>query len=509
MLRRPACLATLLCCSLAAAPAQAQRANGLYEPFPQPLSPSAATDQALRYLERLGPTPPVLSATDLRRGLFVEPATETGPPVLRPAPGPGAASSRAGVGGGGPAASTWPIVVLALFIGLAALGALRITPIRTGSRGGRSSARALGAMAAVAGLTLFGLALPGSRGAEPEPPVRAEPLAPDFLGIVSDDLLPRSAGYRLRMLKRQDEVGITLLRQTFDWAQIERRPGRYDFKRYDRLVQTTAEQGFSLLPILFNPPPFRSSAPRRGARRGTYPPRRYADMGVFAAALVRRYGPTGTFWAERPLVPRHPIRSWQVWNEPSLPAYWPAGPDAREYTALLAATSRAIKAADPGAEVVTAGVPESRLGVPFRVFVTAMYRAGAARSFDTFAIHPYAGDAAGTVAAVSDARRLMDENGDRAAIWVTEIGWASDGPASPFTVGADGQATRIRTAILDLAAARQRLRLRGIVYYNWRDAPPARGARDFWGLHTGLIARDGRAKPATAAFGEVAREVGR
>ena len=50
-------------------------------------------------------------------------------------------------------------------------------------------------------------------------------------------------------------------RQTFDWARIERAPGRYDLSFYDRYVAALARRHLRLLPILFNPPPFRSSAP--------------------------------------------------------------------------------------------------------------------------------------------------------------------------------------------------------------------------------------------------------
>ena len=349
------------------------------------------------------------------------------------------------------------------------------------------------------------LASCGGGGSESEArTAQARPPA-DFLGIVTEDAFARPGRYRSAQIRRQRRLGVGIVRQTFDWAKIERRPGRFGFARYDRFVGDLARRRMEVLPVLFNPPRFHSSRPARGARRGTYPPRDPATMGAFAAALVRRYGPEGSFWRERPRLPRMPIRSWQVWNEPSIPVYWPSGPDPAAYVRLLRETGRAIKAADPGAEVVSAGLAESRLGMPFGRFVSRMYDAGAAGTFDTFALHAYARSESGVLAAVEGARRRIAANGDSARIWVTEIGWASGGPRSPFTVGERRQARLIGRMVGALGRARGRLRIRGVVYFNWRDAPPFAGGREFFGLHTGLLRLNGTPKPALAAYARAAR----
>jgi hypothetical protein len=104
--------------------------------------------------------------------------------------------------------------------------------------------------------------------------------------------------------------------------------------------------------------------------------------------------------------------------------------------------------------------------------------------------------------------KLLRRRGDGdIPIWVTEIGWASGGPPSPFRAGAGGQAVRVGRAFRALAERRRELRVRGIVYFNWRDARPYPGGSDFFGLHTGLLRIDGRPKPALAAFREAAGAV--
>jgi phage tail protein X len=327
--------------------------------------------------------------------------------------------------------------------------------------------------------------------------------------MVADDVLVGDPASRDRELKRQTAAGVGLIRLTIAWSGIETAPGRYAFGSLDAQVAATARRHIELLPILFAPPPFRSSAPNQGARRGTYPPARPADMARFAAVLVRRYGPRGRFWSAHPDTPKVPIRRWQVWNEPNLPVYWPPGPDPSAYARLLTATARGIKAGDPAAEVISAGLAQSRLGVPFDEFVRGMYRAGAGKAIDSFALHPYARDALGVLHAVRHTRALLAQLGEHTPIRVTELGWASGGPRSPFTVGEQGQASRIRRALVELASRRRELGVEGVVYFNWKDSQPFAGGHDFFGLHTGLLREDGTAKPALSAFSKAAARVAR
>jgi hypothetical protein len=328
-----------------------------------------------------------------------------------------------------------------------------------------------------------------------------------FLGLVAEDAFGKPGAYRERNLDRLRSTGAGMVRQTFDWTRIERAPGRYDLSFYDRYVAALARRHLRLLPILFGTPAFRSSAPAEPLR-GTYPPRRPADMGEFGALLARRYGPGGSFWREHRGLPRLPVRSWQVWNEPNLPVYWPSGPDAAQYVALLRATGRGIRRVDPGAEIVTAGLPDSRLGVPLRDYVAAMYAAGGADAFDALAVNPYGLDAHGVLDTVRAVRTVAAENGDNPAVWVTELGWATGGPPSDFKVSEPQQAELLEDTMRALARQRDRLRIRGVVYFNWRDSTPYAGGRDFFGLHTGLLRLDGRAKPALSAYKKVAKRLG-
>ena len=326
----------------------------------------------------------------------------------------------------------------------------------------------------------------------------------DFLGLSSEDSFHGTTSYRSRTFAQERAAGVELIRQNFDWAAIERSPGRYWFVEYDRFVAAAARRRLRLLPVLYHPPQFRSSAPAYGAERGEYPPNDFAAMGAFAAALVRRYGPRGSFWREHPMLPKVPIRAWQVWNEPSLPVYWRPRPSARDYVRLLRAVYGAVKRADRRAEVVTAGLPNSKLSdaVPLERFLRSMYRARARGAFSTLAVNSYARDTRELSGIVRRLRRIMRRHGDRRKrIWITELGWATGGPRHRFNVGQAAQARRIRSTFRWIRNHRRALRLRGVVYFQWRDQPPYPPIyNDMWGLHTGLLDMAGRPKPALDAF---------
>jgi hypothetical protein len=330
----------------------------------------------------------------------------------------------------------------------------------------------------------------------------------EFFGVVADEVLgAETDDARGELLGTIARTGVRTLRQNFDWAEIERRRGEYDFSLYDGYVADATRSGFRVLPVLFNPPPFRSSAPETGANNGIYPPRSDAEFAEFATALVRRYGPGGVFWKQHPSLPQVPLRAWQVWNEPNMEHYWPAGPNPEQYAAMLKTVGAAIKRADPGAEVVTAGLPDSRIGMPIDEFLTRMYQAGARDTFDTLAVHPYARSTDEVYDIMARARLVMDRHGDPdAKMLVTEAGWATGGPVDqPYNIGEPGQAASIRRVLASLVRERERWKLEGIIYFNWRDQPAYDGTPDFWGLHTGLLAIDGRPKHGFWALSETVR----
>jgi hypothetical protein len=96
----------------------------------------------------------------------------------------------------------------------------------------------------------------------------------------------------------------------------------------------------------------------------------------------------------------------------------------------------------------------------------------------------------------------MNQRGDRRGkIWITELGWCDKGLKHRFCVGPKKQAQNIRQSLEIIRKSYRRWRLRGFVYFSWRDGRPyAPDFKNMWGLHTGLLTLGNRQKPAYTAF---------
>ena len=169
-----------------------------------------------------------------------------------------------------------------------------------------------------------------------------------------------------------------------------------------------------------------------------------AAIGVIVAwALAAHISDT---WRTRGLL----TAAYEIWNEPNLDYEWGGRPDAGQYTRLLQAGYRGIKAGDPLAIVVSAGLAPTggsaaevalarRLYgadqvIPDLTFLRGMYRNGAQGYFDALGSHPYGGpDAPATPPGAStgpiyfrraeEQRQVMLSFGDQSPIWATEFGW--------------------------------------------------------------------------------------
>jgi hypothetical protein len=334
-----------------------------------------------------------------------------------------------------------------------------------------------------------------------------------FVGVDDMAFMNASTGYKDCTAGQFAADGVAYFRYPLTWDAIELAPGKYDFSIYDALVALLAKHHVRYFPVLLGVPNW--DARRVRLYYGQHPPpAHFNQFANFAAMIVRRYGPGGSFWKLYPTIPYTPIEVWQVWNEPNLVTYWPPRPDPPQYAQLLRVTYKAIKGVDPHADVVTAGMPyfgpppsPTALG-----FYDAVFRAGALRSFDSIGFNAYAPTPASALAHVEAVRALMNRYGLRQrSIWLTEFGWASDGPPSPYTArGGIDQRNRLIAFMHDIARYRGQLRLRGIMLWSWADTPSSEiGGADYWGIHAGLYTLSQKAKPALSAFASASLRLSR
>jgi hypothetical protein len=306
---------------------------------------------------------------------------------------------------------------------------------------------------------------------------------------------------------RMASSGVESVRAAFRWFLLQPEPQLTDFSSTDAVVGAAAQRGIEVQPVVEQPPGWAATRPGDLSS----PPRDPAVVSAFLATLVGRYGPTGTFWAEHPELPRLPIRAWQIWNEPNHAGVWSQQPYARSYVRTLRAAAAGVRSADPGATVVLAGLV-NRSWLALR----ELYRAGAHGSFDAVAIHPYTSKPRNVVRLVELARQEMRKRGDgELPIWITELSWpAAKTPSAKgkvrrrfgFEATPAGQAARLGKALALLSAERKRLRIERVSWYTWLSSEQGPSSFDWAGLRR---VRDGRAvsTPALAVFRRAARRL--
>jgi hypothetical protein len=325
-----------------------------------------------------------------------------------------------------------------------------------------------------------------------------------WLGVVADGPLNEPGFAATGEWDRLAGSGADNVRAAIYWRQVQPAgPTDADLTAPDALVLAAAARGLGVLPVLQGTPDWAALNPGDPAS----PARDPADFAGLAATLVARYGPDGSLWAEHPEVARHPVRAWQVWNEPNLTRYWNLAPWAPSYVKLLKVAHAALKAADPGSRTILAGLPNESWKA-----LRAIYAAGGRGSFDVVALHPYTGRPENVVRIVKIVRRAMRRRGDaRLPVWVTELSWPASIGHTPrhgdFETTESGQARRLGEGLRLLAGARLSLGIGRVYWYTWLSAE---GSTDSSFDYSGLRRmRDGQllSAPALATFRRMARRL--
>ncbi|HEU4392286.1 MAG TPA: hypothetical protein VFR04_01485 [Solirubrobacterales bacterium] len=306
--------------------------------------------------------------------------------------------------------------------------------------------------------------------------------------------------------------GIESIRWPLTWASVQPLPGGvYNWESFDPVVAIAARHGLQVLPFVYNTPAWvANSYTTLPVSTGTA---RRAWTG-FLRAAVKRYGPGGSFWAERapgvvkyePAIPTpRPIRRWQIWNEANFFYFaFPASP--QRYAKLVRISGPAIKQVDPGAKLILSGLfgaptAHGPKGMPAAEFLDKVYRSpGTKRQIDGIALHPYAVDAETLEELVEELHQVARDHHDRVPLYITEMGWGSQNNFKQvaFEQGVRGQVRQLKASYRYLLDNRSRLALKQVYWFSWKDIDETCTFCDSVGLfHEGASFRP---KPAWRAF---------
>jgi hypothetical protein len=317
----------------------------------------------------------------------------------------------------------------------------------------------------------------------------AAALPAGFWGVVPQ-AIPNEEQFQ--QLKRG---GVQNVRVPILWGAVQpSRGAALDWSGTDAVVKLAATAGVRVLPFVVGAPSWavpQATVIESGnrVRSPAHLPATGAAAGAWSNLLrgaVARYGPNGSFWAENPLVPKQPIREWQIWNEQNF-VYFVARPNPAEYGKLVKLSSTALKGADPGAKVLLGGMfsrPKNSIGGSSKAkgkrnyfaakFLEQMYKTtpGIASKFNGVALHPYTYYFNQLPGEIEEVRSVLAKSHDSGkGLAITELGWSSEPPerADLFKKGVTGQAKQLKGAFSLFVHKQAKWRLKSVYWFSVDD----------------------------------------
>lgn len=180
------------------------------------------------------------------------------------------------------------------------------------------------------------------------------------------------------------------------------------------------------------------------------------------------------------------------------------------YSNLLKVSYSEVKADDPGARVVMAGLANNS-----PEYLSHLYHYGVRSYFDVACIHPYTATPQGVVELAQESRKVMRYFGDaRKPLWITELGLpASKGKSTSqntLQTTDSGMRDFLDHAYRGLIHNMRKLRIGRAYWYTWASSyrpSPGLAIFDFAGLVKYVPSSEKSSlRPAYSAYVKVARQ---
>jgi polysaccharide biosynthesis protein PslG len=322
--------------------------------------------------------------------------------------------------------------------------------------------------------------------------------------ILASDLppavIPEGVGVNIHFTRGHERdldliaaAGFRFIRMDFSWGGTERKRGEYDWSEYDALTASLEQRQLRPVYILdYSNGLWEESIVSRDPvsgreHRDTASPQKPESVEAFAR------------WAAAAAVHFRGHRViWEIWNEPNI-GFWKPKPDAKQYIALVQATTAAMRQTHPQATIVAPASSE----FPW-IFLEELCAArGVLDQLDAVSVHPYRSYDRGPETAAADYRRLRG---------LIERHAPAEKRHLPILSGEWGYATHNKGISPETQAgfiARQQLAnlLHGVplsIWYDWKND----GTDTNYNEHNfGTVSHDLAPKPAYRAVQTLTREL--
>jgi Glycosyl hydrolase catalytic core len=314
-------------------------------------------------------------------------------------------------------------------------------------------------------------------------------------------------------------IKVRTFRLSIFWRITEPAPGAFNWSRTDAKVAALARNRITPAPLIWGSPQWATGSGNPGV-----PPLKGNALRAwksFLKAAVKRYKKGGEFWRDHPDLPKKPVKTWQIWNEPNLAKYFgnkrnpkkPVPHTAKAYGKFVKASDKAIHKADKHSQVILAGLSNNakkKKLAPDRFIKTLLKIKGIEKHFKAAALHPYAPSTKKYSQRISEFRRALKKGGaKKKKIWLTEVGWGSKNNRQGLNKGLSGQAKILKKSFKLTLNHRKKWKIDRLYWFEWRDPPRGAPKGCSFCSSAGLLRANRSKKPSYRKFKHFTKMQGR
>jgi hypothetical protein len=254
----------------------------------------------------------------------------------------------------------------------------------------------------------------------------------DFLGVVHGGNAGSADDIEYDFM---DYLGAKWILQTFYWNDFEATQGAFNFpEKYENWTAWAATRGFKMFAVLAYEANWLESLPN--GKDSYIQPDHYDKYGNYVTKIIEHYGDK--------------LGGYSIWNEPNEnPRFWTG--TAEEMWALTktaaSAARQAISQYNPGGKLIAGALNSLAPDIWTRGFFVS----GAMTEVDAIAYHPYMPNGRDAALLTGKFRDVVSRYGFGDKIWITEMGFPTDG-ANSSCVEEDRMPEEVVKTIVLLAA---------------------------------------------------------
>ncbi len=256
---------------------------------------------------------------------------------------------------------------------------------------------------------------------------KATPINELKFGVCQGGLTNSSEEYQL-----MDILGADYIRNSISWSSVEKSPGKWDFSYYDKFMNTAAKYHKKVIIVLAYDTGwiYKKGDKNRNITKDKLP--FYLN---YVKKIASKYGKQAY--------------GFEIWNEPNTPMFW-KGSD-KDFLELTHQTALLLKSILPNKPVAVGSIFYHPL-MGGRSYLKKIILSGILDYTDAVSLHPYGLSITASAKRVAEADRIIKEAGYDKEIWVTEIGFTTNG-WYPNKTTVKGQAKSVIESIVRLTAA--------------------------------------------------------